>query len=386
MRADYSLNQGGDSQNAASGGDRLLSLDFFRGLTIAAMILVNNPGSWAHVYPPLLHAEWHGWTPTDLIFPFFLFIVGVSITLSLAKRKAARPPAGDTYAKIVRRSLILFALGLFLNGFPYYDFETLRIPGVLQRIAVCYFFAALVFLNAGVKMQAFWAVALMLVYWGFMQWFPVPGIGAGSYAEGANFSAWLDGLVLKGHMWSQTGSWDPEGIFSTLPAIATTLFGVLAGDLLKRDMNDTRKVGLMLLCGVVAVAAGLAWNQWLPINKNLWTSSYALFMSGMALLFLGISYYLIDVRNWRRGTGPFRVYGMNAITVFVLSGVVGRVLYLVKWSSGGDAITLKEWLVNTLFMSWLDPLNASLGYALVFVFLSYLAMYYLYKKQIFIKV
>jgi len=380
------LNQVTSTGISRPGADRLLSLDFFRGLTIAGMILVNNPGSWAHVYPPLLHAEWHGWTPTDLIFPFFLFIVGVSITLALATKKADRLSSRDLYKKIVRRSLILFGLGLFLNGFPYYDLESLRIPGVLQRIAVCYFFAALVFLNFNVKMQAAWAVALMLVYWAFMQWFPVPGTGAGSYAEGANFSAWLDSLVLTGHMWSQTGSWDPEGIFSTLPAISTTLFGVLAGDLLKRDMTGMKRTGWMLACGVAAVAAGAAWHQWLPINKNLWTSSYALFMSGMALLFLGISYYLIDVRGWRRGTGPFRVYGMNAITVFVLSGIVGRLLYLVKWRSGDAVVTLKEWLVDTFFLSWLSPLNASLGYALVFVFLTYLAMYYLYKKQIFIKV
>jgi predicted acyltransferase len=380
------LNQETGAKTTAPGQGRLLSLDFFRGLTIAGMILVNNPGSWAHVYPPLLHAEWHGWTPTDLIFPFFLFIVGVSITLSLASRKAARQTPGDLYLKIARRSLILFALGIFLNGFPFYDLETLRIPGVLQRIAVCYCFAAVVFLNCGVKMQAFWTGALMLVYWAFMQWFPVPGTGAGSYAMGENFSAWLDSLVLGGHMWSQTGSWDPEGIFSTLPAISTTLFGVLAGDLLKRDTSGSQKTVWMLACGLAAVAAGAAWHHWLPINKNLWTSSYALFMSGMALLFLGVSYYLIDVRGWRRGTGPFRVYGMNAITVFVLSGIVGRLLYLVKWDTGSGPVTLKEWLFDTLFASWLSPLNASLGYALAFVFLSYLAMYYLYKKQIFIKV
>lgn len=380
------MNQEASAAAAAPPGNRLLSLDFFRGLTIAGMILVNNPGSWAHVYPPLLHAGWHGWTPTDLIFPFFLFIVGVSITLSLTTTKLTRLSTGEIYLKIVRRSLILFALGLFLNGFPFYDLGTLRIPGVLQRIAVCYFFASVVFLNGDLKMQAFWTVALMLVYWAFMQWFPVPGAGPGSYAPGENFSAWLDGLVLEGHMWSQTGNWDPEGIFSTLPAISTTLFGVLAGDLLKRDMTGTRKTGWMLACGIAAVAAGAAWHHWLPINKNLWTSSYALFMSGLALLFLAASYYLIDVRGWRRGTGPFRVYGMNAITVFVLSGVVGRLLYLVKWDAGNGAVTLKEWLFETFFLSWLSPLNASLGYALAFVFLSYLAMYYLYKKQIFIKV
>jgi predicted acyltransferase len=375
-----------NTADAAPGVERLLSLDFFRGLTIAGMILVNNPGSWTHVYPPLMHARWHGWTPTDLIFPFFLFIVGVSITLALAGKKASQLPRKDLYTKIIRRTLILFALGLFLNGLPFFDIDTLRIPGVLQRIAVCYFFAAVVFLHCGVKMQAAWASALMLLYWAFMQWFPVPGTGAGSYAEGANFSAWLDGLLLTGHMWSQTGNWDPEGIFSTLPAISTTLIGVLAGHCLRRDMPGVKKTARLLAWGIAAIVIGVAWHHWLPINKNLWTSSYALFMSGMALVFLAVCHYLIDVKGWRRGTGPLRIYGMNAITVFVLSGIVGRLLYLIKWPSGSDMLSLKEWLFNSLFLSWLSPLNASLAYALSFVFLTYLAMYYLYKKQIFIKI
>jgi predicted acyltransferase len=187
-------------------------------------------------------------------------------------------------------------------------------------------------------------------------------------------------------MWSQTKTWDPEGIFSTLPAISTTLFGVLTGDLLTKNMPAMKKVWLMLAGGGVAIAIGSAWHYWLPINKSLWTSSYALFMSGMAMVFLGICYYLIDIRGWRKGTRPFRVYGMNAITVFVLSGIVGRLLYLVKWPSGEDVVSLKEWLVNSFFLPWLSPVNASLAYALCFVFISYLAMYYLYIKQIFIKV
>jgi predicted acyltransferase len=277
-------------------------------------------------------------------------------------------------------------LGLFLSGFPFFDISSMRIPGVLQRIAVCYFFAAVVFLNFNVKRQAAWAGGLMLIYWAAMQWFPVPGVGAGSYEKGANFSAWVDSLFLQGHMWSQTKTWDPEGIFSTLPAISTTLFGVLTGHLLQLGIPAMKKVWLMLAGGGFAIAIGSAWHIWLPINKNLWTSSYALFMSGMALVVLGISYYLIDIKGWRTGVKPFCVYGMNAITVFVLSGIVGRVLYLVKWPSGEDIITLKEWLVNTLFLPWLSPLNASLAYAMCFVFLSYLAMYYLYKKQIFIKI
>ncbi len=365
---------------------RLLSLDFFRGITIAGMILVNNPGSWAHVYPPLLHAKWHGWTPTDVIFPFFLFIVGVSIALAFSTKKESHLPAKDLYRKIIRRTVVLFALGLFLSGFPFFDLTSIRIPGVLQRIAVCYFFATVIFLHANVKTQAAWAIGLMLLYWAAMEWFPVPGVGAGSFEKGSNFSAWVDSLFLQGHMWSQTKTWDPEGIFSTLPAISTTLFGVLTGHLLRRNIAPLEKVAQMLVYGNIAMVIGLSWHHWLPINKSLWTSSYALFMSGMAMVVLGISYYLIDIKKWQKGTMPFRVYGMNAITVFVLSGVVGRLLYLIKWPSGGEMLTLKGWLMNTFFISWLSPVNASLAYALCFVFASYLAMYYLYKKHIFIKI
>lgn len=372
--------------SVAPGSNRLLSLDFFRGITIAAMILVNNPGDWSHVYPPLLHAQWNGWTPTDLIFPFFLFIVGVSITLTFSSRMLSDTPRKELYVKIGRRTLLLFALGIFLSGFPFYDLTSIRIPGVLQRIAVCYLFASLIFLNAGVKIQALWAFGLLLIYWAVMEWFPVPGIGAGSYEKGANFSAWIDNLVLHGHLWAQTKTWDPEGLFSTLPAISTTLFGVLTGHLLKLKIAAMKKVSLMLIYGSVAIAMGSIWHHWLPINKSLWTSSYALFMSGMAMVVLGVSYYLIDIKGWRTGTKPFCIYGMNAITVFVLSGIVARLLYLIEWPTGNDVITLKEWLVNSFFLPWLSPINASLAFALCFVFLSYLAMNYLYKKQIFIKV
>jgi predicted acyltransferase len=365
---------------------RLLSLDFFRGITIAAMILVNNPGNWSHVYPPFLHADWHGWTFTDLIFPYFLFIVGVSITLAFSTKKDNHAPNKNLYSKIIRRTLLLFALGLFLSGFPFFDLTTIRIPGVLQRIAVCYFFATVIFLHAGIRAQLAWAFGLMFIYWAAMEWFPVPGVGPGSYERGANLSAWIDNLLLHGHMWTQSKTWDPEGIFSTLPAISTTLFGVLTGHLLRMKIPALKKVRLMLIYAGIAITIGLAWHQWLPINKSLWTSSYALFMSGMAMVTLAASYYLIDIRGWQKATFPFRVYGMNAITVFVLSSVVARILYLVSWTSGEDTITLKQWLMNTFFTPWLSPVNASLAFALCFVFISYLAMYYLYKKQIFIKV
>lgn len=365
---------------------RLLSLDFFRGLAVAAMILVNNPGSWAHVYPPLLHAQWHGWTPTDLVFPFFLFIVGVSVSLALTTMQAQGISRPKLYKKVIRRTAIIFALGLFLSGFPFFDLSTIRIPGVLQRIALCYLFASIIFLNGSIKTQIGWMVGLLLTYWAVMEWFPVPVIGAGSYEKAENFSAWLDSILLPGHMWSQSLTWDPEGVFSTLPAISTTLFGVLTGHVLLSNKAEVKKVTSLLIWGGIAVLTGLLWSHYLPINKSLWTSSYAVLMSGISMLLLAAAYYLIDIKGWRKGIKPFHVYGMNAITVFVLSGVIGRLLYLIKWQSDNGVITLKQWIVDTLFASWLSPVNASLAYALCFVLASYLAMYWLYRKNIFIKV
>jgi predicted acyltransferase len=366
--------------------ERLLSLDFFRGFTIAAMILVNNPGSWSHVYPPLLHAEWHGCTLTDLIFPYFLFIVGVSITLAFSSKKANKVPAKDLYSKILRRSFLLFALGLFLSGFPSYDLASIRIPGVLQRIAVCYFFATVIFLHSDVKAQAIWAIGLMLIYWAVMQWYPVPGVAAGSYVKGANFSAWLDNALLSGHMWSQTKTWDPEGVFSTLPAISTTLMGVLTGQLLRLKKSPANKVSLMFLFGGIAIVVGWLWSFYLPLNKSLWTSSYALFTGGLAMVTLATCIYIVDIKGWQKGSLPFRIYGMNAITVYVLSGVVARLLYLIKWQSGEQLVSLKSWLMDSLFLPFFSPINASLAFGLCFVFASYLIALYLYKKQIFIKV
>ncbi len=219
-----------------------------------------------------------------------------------------------------------------------------------------------------------------------MEWFPVPEIGAGLYDKGVNFSAYIDNLFLSGHMWSVSKTWDPEGIVSTLPAISTTLFGVLTGHLLRSKKEKIEKAVLMFLAGNIMIGVGMAWSHWLPINKSLWTSSYTVLMSGMAMVILGISYYLIDIKDWQKGINPFRVYGMNAITVFVLSGLVGKSLYLIKWQSGSEFITLKGWLMNIFFLSWLSPINASLIYALCFIFVSYLAMYFLYRKNIFIKV
>jgi predicted acyltransferase len=364
--------------------DRLVSLDVFRGATIAAMILVNNPGDWGNVFAPFLHAEWHGWTFTDLIFPFFLYIVGVAIVYAFSKRNLAEAPKSRLYKKIIRRSLILFGLGLFLNGFPYYDFSIIRIPGVLQRIAVCYFIVSLIYLHSGKRAQWIWAVSLLLAYWAFMAWYPLPEIGSGILEKGRNFSAYIDQLLLSGHMWSVSKTWDPEGVFSTLPAISMTLFGVLTGHLLRSDKNSLEKTITMFLYGNLALWVGLIWNQWLPINKNLWTSSYTVFMTGMALIVLAFCYYIADVKGYRQWTKPFIIYGMNAITIFVLSGIIGRLLFLIKVDEEG--LTLKNYIYHSLFASWLEPKVASLTFAFCFILFLYGIAWLLHRKKIFIKI
>ena len=236
---------------------RLISLDAFRGITIAGMILVNNPGSWSTVYSPLLHAPWHGWTPTDFIFPFFLFIVGVAMTFSFAKQ-LERSSRKDIYLKIVRRSLILFGLGMFLALFPFFNFSTVRIPGVLQRIAVCYFFASIIFLNTDLKQQAWICGGLLLFYWAIMALIPVPEYGAGDLSTEGNLAAFVDAALLKGHIWKE--NWDPEGILSTIPAIATTLTGVLTGHLLRMEIDKRDIAGWLFTAGWIAILAGLFWG------------------------------------------------------------------------------------------------------------------------------
>jgi predicted acyltransferase len=347
---------------------RLESLDVFRGATIAAMILVNNPGSWSAVYPPLRHAEWHGWTFTDLVFPFFLWIVGVAITLSFSKR------AGNPLRHVLRRAAILFALGLLLNGFPFFHLATWRIPGVLQRIAVCYLAAALIFLWTSWRGQAAWTVALLAVYWAL--------IGPGGVEKGANLARYIDGLLLDGHMWAQTRTWDPEGILSTLPAIATTLFGVLTGHLLRSGRGAAEKTAWMFVSGNALLVAGMVMNVWLPINKNLWTSSYSVFMAGMALNVFAFCHWLIDVQGYRRWTRPFAIYGMNAIAVYVLAGALEVALDAIRVGP----VSLHEWLFQRLFAPFASPPNASLLWALSFVAVLYLMAYGMYRRKWFVKV
>jgi predicted acyltransferase len=366
---------------------RIISLDTFRGLTIAAMVLVNDPGSWSHVYAPLRHAEWNGCAIADLVFPFFLFIVGISVAVSFGRRIEAGEEKRDLYIRIVRRALALFALGLLLNGFPYYDMSTLRVPGVLQRIAVCYLAASVIFLNTKWKGRLVWAAGLLLAYWAAMEWIPVQGAGAGHYEKGINLAAWIDGHLLAGHMWQATKTWDPEGILSTAGAISTTLFGALAGQWLTGRAEPRDKATGLFAAGGAGAASGALWGFLMPINKSLWTSSYAVFTAGLALICLGAVYYFVDVRGWKRWAWPARVLGMNAIAAYVLAGIMARLLYLINVTgSDGSTIALKTLIYENLFLSWLGDLNASLAYAITFIGMVWICMLPLYARKLFIKI
>jgi predicted acyltransferase len=372
-------------QGETQGAGRMASLDVFRGLTIAGMILVNNPGSWESIHAPLEHAAWHGWTPTDLVFPFFLFIVGVSITLALGRRAEPGGSRRDLYLKIVRRTAIIFALGLVLAGFPRYELSTLRLPGVLQRIAVCYLIASVVFLNTKWRTQALIAAALLMFYWALMTLVPVPGFGAGDLSMEGNLAAYVDRTLLGRHTWKPL--YDPEGILSTIPAIATTLGGVLTGHWLRSRRSELEKVAGMFVAGAGAVILGWAWGLLFPVNKALWTSSYVFLTAGLALQLLAVCFWLVDIKGRRRWATPFFVFGMNALAVYFLSELFSRLISLITFTrADGSAVDLKTFIYEHAFASWASPVNASLMFACCVVLLWLGVAYVLYRRRIFIKV
>lgn len=374
--------------------ERLLSLDVFRGITIMGMILVNNPGTWNAIYPQLEHAKWNGCTFTDLIFPFFLFIVGVAISYSLTKRKEQGGSMKALYLNILRRTVILFVLGLILAGFPFglafgheFSWSTLRIPGVLQRIAIVYMVSAFLFLLTSTKFQYWFTGFILVLYAAIMSFIPVPGIGPANFEPTTNLSAWLDRLVLGSHIWSGSKYWDPEGILSTIPAIGSAMIGIFTGNLLRSQKDQTTKTVYLYIASSLLMLAGWIWSFWFPLNKNIWTSSYVLWTAGLALNFLAFCYWFVDVKKITWWIKPFQVYGMNAITVFFLSGIVGRIMYMVKWTdASGNIVTIKSYLFDNYFLSWLDPINASLAWAIVYILVWLGLMWILYAKKIFIKV
>lgn len=376
-----------NEQIKAPKAERLLSLDAFRGITIAMMILVNNPGSWSHVYPPLLHAKWNGWTMTDTIFPFFMFIVGVAMTFSFAKRLERGDTRSKLFGKVVRRTVILFLLGLILAGFPYFNLGTLRIPGVLQRIAVCYFFAALIVMYTGWKGRALWAVALIVIYWAIVKLIHAPmGYEAPVTGHEGLLHDYIDSKFLSGHVYVERP--DPEGILSTIPAISTTLLGVLTGNWLHSARSKLEKlVGLFVMANV-GIVIGSVMAIWFPINKKIWTSSYVVFMAGMALQFLAMCYWLIEVKGYKRWATPFIIYGTNAIAVYFASGIVGKLIgrYITVPTMEGS-MALKPWMYQNIFVPLAsDAKTASLFFAISYIVFWLLVMIPLYKKKIYIRV
>lgn len=367
---------------------RLVSLDVFRGMTIAGMVLVNNPGTWSAIYSPLKHAEWHGATPTDYIFPFFLFIVGVAIPLALGKR-IEQGVTKDIYLKIFRRAAIIFLLGLFLAAFPFFDVANLRIPGVLQRIAVCYLIASLIFLHADWKKLSIIAVGLLFVYWALMTLIAVPGCDVTTINDkSCNLAAYLDRVVFgENHIWKQAKVYDPEGVLSTIPAVVTTISGILTGIWLKTNRSDPEKVGGIFFGGVCLVALGWAWNFFFPFNKALWTSSYVLYTSGLALCFLGFCYWLIDIKGYQKWSKPFVIFGVNALALFVFSGLLTKTLGLIKITAAeGKTVSLYVWIYQNVFLPFAAPINASLMFAVSYILLWLFLMWLLYRKRIYIKV
>jgi predicted acyltransferase len=448
-------------------------------MTIAGMVLVNNPGT-SPVYWPLDHAEWHGLTPTDWIFPFFLFIVGTAIPMALGRYRsepgavATGSPRTSPYSKIFTRSVSIYLLGAAISVLPFfqfttsdapeplkllvwllwaaallflllrnlrvagilaacamfgiaglnlagynivgYDFSTMRIMGVLQRIAVCYLAASLIYLHTNWRQQIYIAVALLLGYWVLMTTVPVPGCEVTTIDDKAcNLAAYLDRLILtENHIWRFGKVYDPEGLLSTIPAIATTISGILLGTWLKsvppaiaggelspqrrgdaeteqgaaRSDGRIEKAASIFFTGTVLLALGLIWNGYFPMNKSLWTSSYVLATSGLALLVFGCCYWLVDIKGYSRWSWPFRVFGANALALFVFSGIFARMIsaFKVAYTAEGKGISAQKWVVDNVFLQLFQPINASLAFAITFILFWLFLMWLLYRKGIYVKV
>jgi predicted acyltransferase len=374
--------------------ERLLALDAFRGMTVAAMLLVNNPGNWDAIHPPLSHAAWHGWTPTDLIFPFFLFIVGVTTHLSREARRARGDREGALLRQVLRRAALIVLCGLLLHAFPFTPltrFTEIRIPGVLQRIGVAYLFGALLTQRTTLRQQVATLAALLVGYWLAMTVLPVPGqpgVGANWLDEpGKTLAAWVDRALLGGHLWRQSLTWDPEGVLSTLPAIGTVMLGVFTGRWLGAARPLHERLSGLFAAGALATMLGLMWNWVFPINKALWTSSYVLFTGGVAATALAVILWLTDAQGITRWTRFFVIYGTNPLVAFVGSGLMAKTMAaLVRVEYGGVELSLQEALYRGLFAGWLEPRNASLAYAVCFVLVWFAILAILHRRGIVLKV
>ena len=387
-------------------------------MTVAGMLLVNNPGTWSAIYPPLAHASWHGWTPTDLIFPFFLFIVGITTQISITARRERGDDEAAIRRQILKRGALIFLFGLLLNGFPFFTwgavagnadptfFERIvdrllnwRIMGVLQRIGIAYIISALIATRATLRTQVITTATILFVYWLVMTALPVPGAngtpGALLLGQGSTTMAgywdrvFLDWsrFGLGNHLWTGSRTWDPEGILSTAGAVGTALLGNLTGRWIGQPRPLIERVAAMFAAGAIAMMLGLMWHWSFPINKGIWTSSYVLFTGGVAAVSLATIMWLVDVNNWRWWTKPFVVYGVNPMIAFFGSGIMARMIYsILKVDYEGQRIALQAFIYKTMYASWLAPQNASLAFALTFVAFWYVVLLMLYRRNILLRV
>ena len=379
------------TQNMVNTMRRLVSLDVARGITIAFMILVNNGGSGKDSYRQLEHSPWNGWTLTDLVFPSFLFIAGIAIVFSNEARMARGESKGTLRLHVVKRAVILFLFGLVVNGFPLFHLGTLRIYGVLQRIAVCFLIASLLYLwNSRAWVAATTAVVALLGYWILMRWVPIPGIGVPTHSvplldPNQNWVAYLDRKLLSGRLYE--GVRDPEGLLSNIPAMGTILFGVLTGIWLRRSTSASTKALGLLGASISGLVLGTVWNIWFPINKKLWTSSYVLFAAGCTLLLLAVCFYAVEIKKWTRGwTFPWLVFGSNAITAYVFSELLAATLDTISVHDGGKITNLQQYIYQHWFFPIIDPAFGSLMYAIAFVLVCFVPVLWMYRKKIFVKI
>lgn len=398
--------------------ERLVSLDVFRGLTVAGMLLVNDPGTWSAIYPPLEHAEWFGWTPTDLIFPFFLFIVGITTQLSVRARRERGDDERAIRRQILRRGALIFLFGFLLNGFPFFSWGDVagvahpsfglrivdrllhwRIMGVLQRIGIAYLVSALIATRASVRTQVVALATILFGYWFVMTVPPVPGThgtpGALLLASAnGNMAAYWDRVLLDwsrfglgNHIWVNGVTWDPEGVLSSFGAIATAMLGNLAGRWMAEPRSLSERLNGMFAAGAMGMMVALMWNWSFPIGKNLWTSSYVLFSGGMACVALATVMWVVDAHQWRRWTKPFVIYGTNPMVAFVGSGLVARCIYSIFQATyHGRSMSLQAAIYQALFASWLAPRNASLAFAVTFVLFWFAVLAALHRRSIVLKV
>lgn len=368
-----------DLFNMAIPRHRITSLDALRGFTVAAMIMVNFPGSEAHVFFTLRHTVWNGLSFTDHVAPFFLYIIGISICFAYSGKQAAGTDKSTLYKKIIFRSLKIFAVGMFLNALPDFDFSNLRFTGTLHRIAIVFLITALLYLHTNWKQQAWICLSILIGYWVVMMAIPTPGEGKVMLEPGHNLAAWIDSKFLPGKMWQ--GSWDPEGIMSTFPCIATCLLGVLTGHLFLSPLAENLKVNYLMTAGVISAVTGYFVGLSFPVNENLWTSSFVLVTAGFAALVFGAFYFIADILGYKKWCQPGVIFGANAITAYVLGDIFALFFYLMPI----HGTTLNAMAVDWMVSVGVAPNLASWLYALCFVAINFIPVYIFFKKKIFIR-